>query len=147
MAFSKEQIKDFKSRILEETSQGASLSQIMAQKGYPKRNTVYKWLTEDETFANKDAQAREERADKIFEEMIEIADTVELGDTIEDDGKRTTKRTGDMVQHRKLRIDTRKWILSRMNPKKYGDKASVDIKTETPIFASINLELKEPGEE
>ena len=36
----------------------------------------------------------------------------------------------------KLRIDTRKWIMSKMVPKKYGDKTVLSNDTESPIPAS-----------
>jgi hypothetical protein len=31
-----------------------------------------------------------------------------------------------MTDHRKLRVDARKWVVSKMNPKKYGDKVEID---------------------
>lgn len=52
---------------------------------------------------------------------MQIADTTQEGVKT-----RTTKdglevTTGDMIEHRKLQVDTRKWALARMFPKKYGD--------------------------
>lgn len=68
------------------------------------------------------AQAREIRADHIFEEMLTIADTP-VEEEIKVDGDEFSSVTRkDAIQHRRLQVDTRKWILSRMNPKKYGDK-------------------------
>jgi hypothetical protein len=32
----------------------------------------------------------------------------------------------EAIQRSKLRVDARKWVLSRMNPKKYGDRLNVD---------------------
>jgi len=30
-----------------------------------------------------------------------------------------------MIQHRRLRIDARKWVVSKLMPKKYGDSSKV----------------------
>lgn len=51
------------------------------------------------------ARAREERADVLAEQMIEIADV----------------GSGD-AQRDRLRLDARKWFASKLYPRKYGDK-------------------------
>jgi hypothetical protein len=67
------------------------------------------------------------RSDVLFEEIIEIADTTEEGTVVEtDDHGRTKEKTGDMTQHRRLKIDARKWAVSKMSPKKYGDKLEIE---------------------
>ena len=69
---------------------------------------------------NEYAHARELRAEHIVEELIGIADE-EPGYT-----NQGGTDTG-AVQHAKLRIDTRKWLASKMLPRKYGDRISVDL--------------------
>ena len=69
--------------------------------------------------------AREIRADVLFEEIIEIADQTESGETIEESEKGIKKITGDMIRHRQLKVDARKWVVSKMLPKKYGDKIDI----------------------
>lgn len=34
---------------------------------------------------------------------------------------------GEHVQHSRLRVETRKWFLSKLMPKVYGDKSSVEL--------------------
>jgi hypothetical protein len=58
-------------------------------------------------YLDKYARAMEKRADFIFSEIIDIADN---NDPNAD------------VQRDKLRVDARKWVVSKMLPKKYGDK-------------------------
>ena len=94
--------------------------------------TFYKQLLKVE--ANKDLYnyAREIRSDYLFEEIIEIADTQEEGVSIKEkaikvDGVEglaydVETKTGDMIEHRRLRVDARKWSVAKMAPKKYGDK-------------------------
>ena len=60
------------------------------------------------------ARAREERADRLFEELFEIAD------------KPCTNQVE--VQQQRNRLDTRKWALSKLAPRKYGDRVEHDVK-------------------
>ena len=71
------------------------------------------------------ARACELRADVIFEEMLEISDTPKLGETTVVSDSGTSVKTEDMTQHRKLQVETRKWVLAKLAPKKYGDKLDV----------------------
>ena len=91
---------------------GESLNSICKRKGFPSRNTVYRWLREYKDFRDNYARATDDRAESIFEEMLEIADGAEA-------------ETASIAKAR-LQIDARKWILSRMNPKKFSDKQSIE---------------------
>lgn len=91
---------------------GESLNSICKKTGFPNRSTVYRWLREHDEFRNNYARASDDRAESIFEEMLDIADGVE-------------EETASIAKAR-LQIDARKWILSRMNPKKFSDKQSIE---------------------
>ena len=65
------------------------------------------------------ARAREDRADLLFEEMEEIANE-KAGEYVDDNGN--VRLDSGWQTRQKLRIDTRKFMLARMNPKKYGDR-------------------------
>jgi len=91
---------------------GESLNSICKRKGFPSRNTVYRWFREYKDFRDNYARATDDRAESIFEEMLEIADGAEA-------------ETASIAKAR-LQIDARKWILSRMNPKKFSDKQSIE---------------------
>lgn len=84
------------------------------------KRQVWDWL---QKFPHQYARALEDRADKVVEDILAIADTPKLGVTtkINDDGKTETTE-GDMIQHRRLQVDARKWLAGKMAPKKYGDK-------------------------
>lgn len=92
---------------------GESLRKVCARPGMPNKATVFRWLAERGEFRDQYAQATETRADAIFEDMFDIADNV--------------AEEAAAVGKARLRIDTRKWALARMNPKKYGDKVSQEI--------------------
>ncbi len=128
MAYTKDEIQTFKNEIIDHISNGKSLKSTLDNHNHlPNRQTVYNWLNKehdkfDKEFLDNYARATKDRADLLFDEMLEIADTTEEGITTKESDKGTETTTGDMIQHRRLRVDTRKWALSRMNPKKYGDK-------------------------
>lgn len=148
MAYSKEQIKDAKNIIILKVSRGDSLKRVMEEDSkVPSRMKVYSWLNEhhkdyDKEFYDNYARARIERADGIFDEMIDIADDgrndymekVIGGETVEVVNK-------EHIQRSRVRIDTRKWILSRMNPKRYGDKVQTDVTTNGKELKPVVLSL------
>jgi hypothetical protein len=112
--------------ILSRIEEGESLVKICKDDNMPSKSGFYKWLKEFPELVDKYAHACEARADKIFEEIIEIADDssndfirVEKGESIENK---------EWVNRSKLRVDARKWVLAKMQPKKYGDKIDVNNK-------------------
>ena len=84
--------------------------------------SFYQWISKNKELQDLYNYAREIRSDVLFEEIIEIADTTEEGETIKESAIGTTIERGDMLRHRQLKIDARKWVVSKMQPKKYGDK-------------------------
>lgn len=92
---------------------GESLRKVCERPGMPDKATVFRWLAKHDEFRDQYAKATEIRADAIFEEMFDIADSV--------------AEEAAALGKARLRIDTRKWALARMNPKKYGDKVSQEI--------------------
>ncbi|HBL4693585.1 ubiquitin carboxyl-hydrolase [Citrobacter sedlakii] len=92
---------------------GESLRKVCERPGMPSKTSVFRWLAEHQEFRDQYAKATETRADAIFEEIFEIADDA-------------TEESAAVAKAR-LRIDTRKWALARMNPKKYGEKVSQEI--------------------
>ena len=85
--------------------EGKSLHKISKIKGMPTTTTIMKWLGDNPAFAAQYTRAKEEQADTIFDQMLDIADDKTLD-----------------AHDRRVRVDTRKWVLGKMKPKKYGDK-------------------------
>ena len=73
------------------------------------------WVAEDEKIQEQYACAREALIDKIADETIDIADEP-VGMT--DNGATDS----GAVAKQRLQVDTRKWLLSKLAPKKYGEK-------------------------
>jgi len=118
---------------------GESLRKVCERPGMPNKATVFRWIAQHEEFRDQYAKAAETRADAIFEEMFDIADEA-------------TEESAAVAKAR-LRIDTRKWALARMNPKKYGEKVmqDVDLKSSdgsmSPKPTTIQLLPVEPKHE
>lgn len=119
--------------ICKRLARGESLRSICRDKGMPTEAAVRQWAMEDRNgFASHYAKARELGYLGMFEEMLEIADTPLTGVTVttklsrEGEMYDETKRA-DMIEHRRLQVDTRKWALAKMLPKVFGDRVQNDV--------------------
>lgn len=106
---------------------GLSLRTICAASDMPDLRTVMRWLAAREEFRQQYARAREVQADRMAEEILDIADTTVEGERREEteDGFKIVRE--DMLGHRRLQVDARKWLMARMAPRKYGDKVVSEI--------------------
>lgn len=137
--------KEIALRICEEIATSSkSLRTICAMDGMPSVMTILRWLNEDkEGFCAQYARAKKEQADFMAEEMIDIADdgsndlmTITKGDqSYELENKEVTNRS-------KLRIETRKWLMSKLHPKKYGDKIETELSGSVEIKQITGMEIK-----
>jgi hypothetical protein len=82
--------------------------------------------SQDKDLSEQYARARSDMIDKIADDIIKIADE-EMIPTGEG------KVDNAMVQKQRLRVDTRKWLLSKLAPKKYGDKLELTGDDKSPL--------------
>jgi hypothetical protein len=127
------------------SNNNASLRDSLNIEGMPDKNQFYRWLRENDEFRERYARAREARAESLFEEILEIADdsTMDKKNIKGEDVVDT-----EVVQRSRLRIDARKWVLSKMQPKKYGDKIDMttngnDISTNQIDYGKLSQEALE----
>jgi len=108
-------------KICQMIAQGQSVRSICAKKDMISMQTFFRWLRENDKFREQYARACEERSYMHAEDIIEIADnaTNDYMEKLEGDGYIFNSEN---VQRSRLRIDTRKWLMSKLNPKVYGDK-------------------------
>jgi hypothetical protein len=95
-------------------------------KGAPHGNEITCFAADAIDNRDRYARAREEQADKLFREIIEIADDASGDYVTTSDGKRIVDH--ENIQRSRLRVDARKWAAARLAPKKYGDHISHDVK-------------------
>lgn len=110
--------------ICSEMSKGRSLNKISKDEGMPALSTIFLWLTKHKDFSDNYTKAIEARADCMFEEMLEIADDGTNDYMLTKEGDE--KFNSEHVNRSRLRVDTRKWMLSKMRPIKYGDKQQIE---------------------
>lgn len=88
---------------------------------FPTRQTINEWIIANrESFADQYALARDAGLDVMSEELLAISD--EQAEVYTRDGGKFDPD----VQRDRLRVDTRKWYLSKLAPKRYGDKIAVE---------------------
>ena len=101
--------------ILERIMCGESVNAICADAGMPSRVSFYRWILKDDELRDKFDSALNARSHAMAEDLLAIADepvgSLESGAT--DTGA---------VNKQRLQVDTRKWLMSKMTPKKYGDR-------------------------
>ena len=94
---------------------------------FPDPAQVYLWRIRHKEFHEKYARAREQQAQLLADQIFTIADTTEPGEiiTIKPDGEE--RKIADMIEHRRLRIDARKFLAMKLLPRIYGDKVQQEI--------------------
>ncbi|MBB0023646.1 terminase small subunit protein [Ralstonia pickettii] len=114
--------------ICERLALGESLRAICRSEGMPDQSTVFDWLRKHEDFAKQYARAREDQAEFYLDEIMAIADD-SRGDTetrVDSQGNEYDAPNNEWIQRSKLRVDARKWAMSKLAPKKFGDKIGVE---------------------
>uniref|UniRef100_A0A973WQG6 Terminase small subunit protein n=2 Tax=Bradyrhizobium quebecense TaxID=2748629 RepID=A0A973WQG6_9BRAD len=106
-------------------AEGESLRSICRDEEMPGLSTVFLWLSKDKAFVEQYARAIDARSTVMEEEILQISDDAS-GDVIEgEDG--SVKVNAEFVARSRLKVDTRKWLMARMSPKKYGDKLTTEV--------------------
>lgn len=108
-------------------AEGYSLRKACQLPDMPKPSTVCEWVLKDAAFAEQYTHARQLQAQLLADEILEIADDGR-NDIIEveENGKTRIETNWDCIHRSRIRVDTRKWYLSKVLPKIYGDKIGVE---------------------
>ena len=94
--------------ICERLADGQSLRTVCKSDDTPAMSTVFKWLREQESYSEQYTRATAERAEAMVEDMQAISDDKQIDHN-----------------HKRIMVDTRKWIASKLKPKKYGERVSL----------------------
>lgn len=124
--------------IYEALSEGRSLLSICEAMGIS-HSTARKWEQDFPEHAASSARARELGCHYLAEQCLQIADTPLMGEerTLKADGGMEV-REGDMLQHRKLQIDTRMRLIGKWAPKLYGEKLAVGGADDLPPIRTVS---------
>ena len=102
-------------------------------------STFAEWVNVDKEMADEYARARSDLIERMANDVLEISDQdVEVSS----DGKRDWAA----IQKHKLQVDTRKWLLSKMAPKKFGEKVMQEVTGADggPVQAAISVKFVKP---
>jgi len=113
--------------ICERIADGESLKTICHSESMPCMSSIFNWLRKDKEFVEKYARAKEAQVEALAEELLDIADDA-TNDWMDKRFGETEVRVIDneAIQRSKLRVDTRKWLMSKLQPKKYGEKLDLN---------------------
>lgn len=112
--------------ILERFADGKSLRAVLREEGMPSVGHFLRWVAEDPDLAEQYARARTMCLDAMAEDIIDLADTARIGQKSVSKATGLEITEGDMVERSRLQVDARKWLMSKLAPKKYGDKQQIE---------------------
>lgn len=120
-----------------------SLREVCKLDGMPGMTTVMRWLSQFEEFRSQYARAKEAGAEYWAEEILEIADDGQ-NDWMERNARDEPGWVfnGEAARRSQIRIDARKWLLSKLMPKKYGDKVAIGGDPDNPLRVDVLGSLK-----
>lgn len=98
-------------RLCAEVAVGKSLRTIAKLSWAPSTTHFFTWIGQHSYFAEQYARAKAQAQDAMLEKMFDVAEDA----------------TPENVHVARLKIDTMKWAASKLAPKKYGDKSTVDV--------------------
>lgn len=100
--------------ICELVADGQSINKISKMPGMPNRSTILKWFRDVPEFSTMYARAKEIGFEVLADEIIDLADAEE-------------NMNKDQLRRHQLMIDTRKWLLAKLQPRKYGERVTQEI--------------------
>jgi hypothetical protein len=99
-------------------------------------STFMGWVSDDPDIAERYAHAREILIEKMAEDLLMISD-----EPVNVNAHGTTDNGA--VQKQRLQVDTRKWLLSKLAPKKYGDKVELATEGKNQVQIKYGWEQEE----
>lgn len=112
--------------ILDRVASGESLCTICDADDMPSRKSFFQWVKDNPEIQAQYEFAIQMRADKFAEDIIQISDDGTRDTYTDENGNERTNQ--DVIARSRLRVDARKWLASKMAPKKYGDRVEADVK-------------------
>lgn len=116
--------------ICKRLADGESLRTICKDDEMPSKSSVFEWILDGQhkEFADQYAKAREIQAEHLADEIFDIADDGK-NDWMErqTDAGPIYELRGEHIQRSRLRVDSRKWYLSKVLPKKFGERNTTEL--------------------
>lgn len=134
-----EYTKELADLICTRMENGETLREICRDEAMPSRQTVLNWCDKHDEFVGQYARAREALQDYWADEIVEIADDAS-NDWMTKEGVDVVN--SEHINRSRLRIDSRKWLMSKLAPKRFGDKITQEITGENGGPAILQIVTK-----
>lgn len=135
--------------ICERLLDGESLRTICASEDMPARSTVMRWLGLHKEFSDQYARTKQEQAEALADEIVEIADEEVTMIKASKHGVKADDEDGNVevafdptaVARNRLRVDARKWVAAKLLPKKYGERSQMELSGANggPLEVTVSL--------
>lgn len=109
--------------IVARVSAGKSVSTVLADKDMPTWTGFQNMLEQDDSLRTAYEKAVQDRADKMADEILELSDQ-EMPAGLEG------AMASAWVQQKRMQVDARKWIASKLKPRVYGDRIDMTVRDE-----------------
>jgi len=121
--------------ICERIANGESLREIAKAMNLGSPSKICAEASKNPEFAEQYARAMDIRVENLADELIDIAEdgSNDWMERQNRDGSTYIAFDREAIERSRLRIDTRKWIASKLKPKKYGDRIQADVDAKMTI--------------
>ena len=109
--------------IVDKVSAGKSVSTVLREPGYPTWTSFQMMLASDDKLRQAYDKAVQDRADRMADEILELSDE-EMPAGLEG------AMASAWVQQKRMQVDARKWIASKLKPRTYGDRIDMTVRDE-----------------
>lgn len=92
---------------------------------WPKPRVIFEWLVKFPLFKEQYLLAKKLQVETLIDEILAIADDSSGDFKVNDKGNLVPD--SEHINRSRLRVDTRKWIASKLVPKLYGDKIQTEV--------------------
>lgn len=114
----------------------------------PSKSVVMAWLWDGKhkEFQDRYALAREQQAETLADEIVDISDENPISERYDKEGNSVgTMVDSAGINRNRLRVDARKWVAAKLLPKRYGEKAdqvNVQVNTQVNSVPTLSPELE-----
>jgi len=110
-------------QIVDKVSAGKSVSTVLREPGYPTWTSFQSMLASDDRLRTGYEKAVQDRADRMADEILELSDE-QMPEGLEG------AMASAWVQQKRMQVDARKWIASKLKPRTYGDRIDMTVRDE-----------------